>query len=430
MAPARTLGPFQTRHCQSFLRPPNLYTYRYSLGLAKSQEHGSVNRSSASIRTFTSSSTTFSSNPKFSYCISASYSDKKKPLDPSRNIHTHDQTGQTVKDAYLPLNKEQKLARPKSGQDSFFIARINKSEHTALAVVDGVGGWEASGVDPADFAHSLCEYMSSAASTFPSQSETKGSQIPNPQELLKIGTDRVMADKTVHAGGSTACVATISSSGVLEVANLGDSGYAHLTPFRLSSISPPQTHAFNTPFQLSKMPPKMLEQVALFGNKPYAESAADAALTTHKLSHGDVLVFATDGVWDNLSPQDTLQIVSKIMLNTGAWRDPDMGSTAAAGKQHLAEIVREASQKFASSPHRSLAAKTGALNSQGGEMKEVKNLSAILATAITHEAKAASLDRKRDGPFAREVQKYYPQENWTGGKADDICTIVIVVVEN
>lgn len=468
MAPARTLRPFQTRHCQSFLRPPNLYTYRYSLGLAKSQEHGSVNRSSASIRTFTSSSTTFSSNPKFSYCISASYSDKKKPLDPSRNIHTHDQTGQTVKDAYLPLNKEQKLARPKSGQDSFFIARINKSEHTALAVVDGVGGWEASGVDPADFAHSLCEYMSSAASTFPSQSETKGSQIPNPQELLKIGTDRVMADKTVHAGGSTACVATISSSGVLEVAkyvqnlpphgpqfalpsktflfsslkvqiqrsqtnilhSLGDSGYAHLTPFRLSSISPPQTHAFNTPFQLSKMPPKMLEQVALFGNKPYAESAADAALTTHKLSHGDVLVFATDGVWDNLSPQDTLQIVSKIMLNTGAWRDPDMGSTAAAGKQHLAEIVREASQKFASSPHRSLAAKTGALNSKGGEMKEVKNLSAILATAITHEAKAASLDRKRDGPFAREVQKYYPQENWTGGKADDICTIVIVVVEN
>lgn len=210
--------------------------------------------------------------------------------------------------------------------------------------------------------------------------------------------------------------------------SLGDSGYAHLTPFRLSSISPPQTHAFNTPFQLSKMPPKMLEQVALFGNKPYAESAADAALTTHKLSHGDVLVFATDGVWDNLSPQDTLQIVSKIMLNTGAWRDPDMGSTAAG--EDLAEIVQEASQKFAASPHRSLAAKTGALNAQGGEMKEVRNLSAILATAITHEAKAASLDRKRDGPFAREVQKYYPQENWTGGKADDICTIVVVVVEN
>lgn len=169
----------------------------------------------------------------------------------------------------------------------------------------------------------------------------------------------------------------------------------------------------------------MLEQVSLFGNKPYAESAADAAITSHKLSHGDVVVFATDGVWDNLSPQETLQIVSRIMLNTGAWRDPDMGSAAAA--EDLYEIAEQSVQKFASSPHRSLAAKTGA--TLGGEMAEIQSLSAIVATAITHEAKAASLDRKRDGPFAREVQKYFPEENWTGGKADDICTVVVVVVE-
>jgi protein phosphatase PTC7 len=169
----------------------------------------------------------------------------------------------------------------------------------------------------------------------------------------------------------------------------------------------------------------MLEQVSLFGNKPYAESAADAAITSHKLSHGDVIIFATDGVWDNLSPQDTLQIVSRIMLNTGAWRDPDMGSAAAA--ENLYDIVQQSTYKFAASPHRSLAAKTGA--NPHGQTAEIQSLSAILATAITHEAKAASLDRKRDGPFAKEVQKHYPEENWTGGKADDICTIVVVVLE-
>jgi protein phosphatase PTC7 len=169
----------------------------------------------------------------------------------------------------------------------------------------------------------------------------------------------------------------------------------------------------------------MLEQVSLFGSKPYAESAADAAITSHKLSHGDVIIFATDGVWDNLSPQDTLQIVSRIMLNTGAWRDPDMGSAAAA--ENLHKIATQSTQKFASSPHRSLAAKTGA--SLNAELAEIQSLSAILATAITHEAKAASLDRKKDGPFAREVQKHYPEENWTGGKADDICTVVVVVIQ-
>lgn len=169
----------------------------------------------------------------------------------------------------------------------------------------------------------------------------------------------------------------------------------------------------------------MLEQVALFGNKPYAESAADAAITSHKLSHGDVIVFATDGVWDNLSPQDTLEIVSRVMLNTGAWKDPDMGSAAAAEDLH--SIAASASQSFVASPHRSLSAKTGA--NPHGEMAEIQSLSAILATAITHEAKAASLDRKRNGPFAKEVQKHYPNENWTGGKADDICTVVVVVME-
>lgn len=212
-------APLSRRQCASFLRPPNLHTYRFSVGLARAQEHGTSNRSlsSPSIRTFSSSATTFSSNSKFSYSISASYSDKKKPLDPSRNLYTHHQTGETECHVHLPL-KERKLARPKSGQDSFFVSQINDSHHTALGVVDGVGGWEASGVDPADFAHSLCEYMSSAASTYPSEFRSKGSKPLHPQDLLEVGTNKVMADKTVHAGGSTACVATISSSGVLDVA--------------------------------------------------------------------------------------------------------------------------------------------------------------------------------------------------------------------
>jgi protein phosphatase PTC7 len=34
-----------------------------------------------------------------------------------------------------------------------------------------------------------------------------------------------------------------------------------------------------------------------------------------------------------------------------------------------------------------------------------------------------------DGPFAKEVQKYYPNEDWRGGKVDDICVVVAIVVE-
>ena len=59
----------------------------------------------------------------------------------------------------------------------------------------------------------------------------------------------------------------------------------------------------------------------------------------------------------------------------------------------------------------------------------VKALQTVLATSIVSEAKAASLDRGRDGPFAKEVQRNYPGENYTGGKVDDICVVVAVVVK-
>jgi len=96
-----------------------------------------------------------------------------------------------------------------------------------------------------------------------------------------------------------------------------------------------------------------------------------------------------------------------------AWLDPELGDAAVS--KELREIVKNASMS------------TG---KGGGGGAEITGLSAVLASAITQEAKEASLDRKRDGPFAKEVQKRYPGENWTGGKADDICTVVAVVVKN
>lgn len=57
------------------------------------------------------------------------------------------------------------------------------------------------------------------------------------------------------------------------------------------------------------------------------------------------------------------------------------------------------------------------------------SLQSSLAVDITGEAKAASLSLRRDGPFAREVQRRYPDEKWSGGKSDDICVVVVVVAE-
>jgi protein phosphatase PTC7 len=64
-----------------------------------------------------------------------------------------------------------------------------------------------------------------------------------------------------------------------------------------------------------------------------------------------------------------------------------------------------------------------------GRKADSKSLQAIVATAIAKEAKETGLNTRRDGPFAKEVQKYYPGENWHGGKPDDIAAVIAVVLE-
>ena len=65
------------------------------------------------------------------------------------------------------------------------------------------------------------------------------------------------------------------------------------------------------------------------------------------------------------------------------------------------------------------------LTRDGGKVLQTK-----LATHIVSEAKRTSLDSRRDGPFAREVQRHFPGEDYRGGKVDDICVVVAVVVED
>lgn len=177
--------------------------------------------------------------------------------------------------------------------------------------------------------------------------------------------------------------------------------------FRLNAVhnsSNPQTHAFNTPFQLSIIPPKVLARSRIFGSMPLHDFPRDASITHHQVRHGDVLVFATDGVWDNLNSSELLQIVSRHMTGFQAWRAGDEGT----------EIGEQ----------------LDALTQEGGIPKEKENtLQTMLAVAITGEAKAASLDTRRDGPFAKEVHKFYPHEDYHGGKVDDITVVVAVVVD-
>lgn len=56
-------------------------------------------------------------------------------------------------------------------------------------------------------------------------------------------------------GSSTACIATLeSATGILQAANLGDSTFYLIRNDKVIHSQKSQTHYFNAPFQLEKLP--------------------------------------------------------------------------------------------------------------------------------------------------------------------------------
>lgn len=179
----------------------------------------------------------------------------------------------------------------------------------------------------------------------------------------------------------------------------------HLRLNKVHYVSDHQTHAFNTPYQLSQIPRKLKEQIVAFGGQgPISDTPKQCNVTNHALSHGDIMMFATDGVWDNLTSQDLLKVVSEKMISSGAWEERDNRGISVS--QALRRLVQEPP-------------------SEG----QTKSLQSSIAVGIVEKAKEASMDERRDSPFAKAVRRQYPSERYFGGKVDDICVVIGIAVD-
>ncbi|KAL4944323.1 hypothetical protein BDV06DRAFT_94244 [Aspergillus oleicola] len=381
-------------------------------------------------RAFHSTPNCNSQTPRISYRVAASSSGKSRRFLPSKNAYNfnpelHNALGVAV-DTEDPVAKRKR--RPDSGEDAFFVSTVGRpgsststDNSIAFAVADGVGGWAESRVDPADFSHALCDNMAQTALSW-----TEPAEQLRAKHLLQSGYDRVVADDSVRAGGSTASVGIGLNDGRIELANLGDSGSVLLRQAAVHHYSIPQTHGFNTPYQLSIIPPRMRRQASIFGGAFLEDFPRDAISTNLTMQHGDVLILATDGVFDNLNNQDILKLVTSRMLYTGAWTAstgiaPSDSETLArlTGPEGLSSII---SSNFSKSTPNSKPA------TASNPHDATYTLQSLIAATIAGEAKLASMDLRRDGPFAKEAQRYYPGDYYRGGKVDDIAVLVIVAV--
>ncbi|KAK9457530.1 phosphatase 2C-like domain-containing protein [Dipodascopsis uninucleata] len=323
-------------------------------------------------------------NVPFQYCISPSFHAKDRRVKSSRRTSTSSGASST------------KISnRPATGEDAFFYQKLKDQQSVALGVIDGVGGWNEIGVDATEFSSALADTLTDMASQLsatdetPVKDELSKFSFP-PLVLLDAAYNSVKNSGSVLAGGSTACIGVAHGNGTLQTANLGDSGFFIFRDGRIHYMSSPQTHYFNAPYQLAIIPQKLLEQNSRYGGKHFDDKPADANLATHKLKHGDVILFCTDGVLDNLAPNDCLRIINEEMVNCGNW------------------ILEKKSGSIKPSENREF---TG---------------SDIVAKRVVSQALKASLDSKTDGPFALEAQRQM-HVLYKGGKPDDITALVMFV---
>lgn len=310
---------------------------------------------------------------------------------------------------------------------------------TYIGIADGVGSWHERGVDPRLYATRLMEH----AAAYVSAAAAAGRDPPSPLDVLTGAWEAVRAEKVV--GSCTASIITLDSlQNQLCIAAIGDCGTILLrdtdidrvgtllrggTPggiragWRVSARSTQQLRGFNQPYQLGYAP-GMEDRF----QKPW--EGEGLVLPVHP---EDIIVTASDGLYDNLDETDILGIVEawdkedlQRRNSEAAFRREVPGTAAAAGagaavgsRAGSSAVSDGGAWEIGSSTSAFSESSIGRARLMDGSSRGAEGL----ATRLLTTARALSLDKMRDGPFARLAK-----ENdiaWTqGGRPDDTTIIV------
>jgi protein phosphatase PTC7 len=267
--------------------------------------------------------------------------------------------------------------RDKGGEDAL------TTHDGMLAVADGVGGWNDVGVDPAKYSNELCTNI---------KREFLKSGHQNYGHLKKIFIEAVNQTRAIGSCTFVMCTLDLEKE-YLHALNMGDSGYmlvrgkssqnenltsnkalnsilskSSLTQtdnknskisdiFDIIARSEEQQHSFNFPYQVGST-----------GDDPNQSETF-----IHQFKENDILILATDGLWDNLYEYQILNILQRFYNPTnGKLQDPN-----------------------------------------------------IVAKQIGEYCERTSLDERWKSPFCMRSGGLY-----LGGKPDDITIIVAQIVRN
>lgn len=265
--------------------------------------------------------------------------------------------------------------RRRNGEDGAFVT------NHAVGVFDGVGSWWRMRIDAGLYAKQLAENAEKSAE----RETTKGAQL----SAKKLLTNAV--ERSNRPGTSTAILAVLNG-GRLNVCNLGDCMGIVVRDGRQIFSTQTQQHVFNMPYQVG------------FDKRADLLHAKESTVTVENY---DIIVMASDGLWDNLAKRTVIWVVTEHLR---LWKSSRNGVESPSELEKLA---------FSRDEHKNIVS---------GETMLSENRLKAMAFDIAARACKASQDENRMSPFAENARR--AGRNVKGGKLDDITVIVAAVLQS
>lgn len=225
------------------------------------------------------------------------------------------------------------------GEDAYFIAGDGW-----FGVADGVGQWSFEGINAGLYARELMDGCKKFIT------ENEGAPDLRPERILSKA-----AEEACSPGSSTVLVAHFDGQ-VLQASNIGDSGFLVIRNGEVFKKSKPMIYGFNFPLQIEKGddPLKLVQNYTI------------------DLKEGDVIVTATDGLFDNVYEHEVAAIISKSL-------HADLKPAEIA--EHLAVKAQEVGRSGAGkSPFSDAALSVGYLGFSGGKLDDIAIVVSIVRT--------------------------------------------------
>jgi protein phosphatase PTC7 len=226
---------------------------------------------------------------------------------------------------------------------------------------------------------------------------------PAPRELLAAAQA-----VTREPGAATAVLLALDGAArTAHAVNLGDSGYRHFRNAALIASSTPQQHGFDCPYQLGYS--KFIAD---------NDTAAMGDVTALSVQEGDLLLLASDGLFDNMDESEMVGIMRDALAAAPLGGDGASGAhAAAAGVAAALASVAAAHARDASydSPY--------ARESVRNYEAQKAEAAAAAAAAGPFGMFAAALSGGKKGAAGGGLDK-----PTSGGKLDDVTVVAALVV--